>query len=128
MSASSTRASSSSWPQWRAALERAEPVRDALLLGLEQVQGDGAGVVRVEQLLPLSGQLDALLVELTPLGLRRGAQCVELLQDLILYGVPQLGGERDGAVLVLNQFFDELGRHRLPLAWCGRRLRPEQVR
>lgn len=41
---------------------------DAVLFGLEQVERDGSGVVRVEQLLSLCNQGDALVVEIFALG------------------------------------------------------------
>jgi hypothetical protein len=54
---------------------------DAVLFGLEQVEGYGACVVGVEQFLPLGGERDALLFHLVSLAGCGGLDGVEIGED-----------------------------------------------
>lgn len=94
-------------------LDPNELASDAVLLGLEQVERNSSGVVCVEELLALPGQLDTLLLHLLSFACGGCLQGVEVLQDKLLDVISQLGGEGDGAVLVLDEFLDELDRHGL---------------
>ncbi|MFL6099503.1 MAG: hypothetical protein ACJ71T_06080 [Actinomycetales bacterium] len=97
-------------------LDACELRGDAFLLVLEYINGDGAGVVCVEQLLPLSGEDDPLLLHPAPFGCCGGLEYLEVLENQFLDAVPEVRRERDGAVLVLKELLDELHRHGLPLA------------
>lgn len=86
---------------------------------LEQVDRDRAGIVRVEQLLALRGELGAFLDQIALLGCGRGLQSVEAGQDALLDPAAQLGREGDGAVLVFDELLDQVDRHGLAFAVGG---------
>nr|WP_246136619.1 hypothetical protein [Leekyejoonella antrihumi] len=72
--------------------------------------------MRIQQLLALCHQGDPLLVELLALIGRGGLQRLEVFLDEVFDVVAQFGRQRDGAVLVVDEFLDVLGKHGLPLA------------
>ncbi len=72
--------------------------------------------MRIEKLLALGAEFYSLCFHLGSFADGSFPQSVEVLQDEVLYVVAQLGRESDGLVLVLDQFFNQLGRHRLALA------------
>ena len=61
----------------------------------------------VEKLLALGREFDALALHLLPFTGGRCLEVVEVLQDEFLDVVSKLGGEGDGAVLVLDELLDE---------------------
>ena len=65
-------------------LDVAELNSNPVLLGLQQVERDGSGVVGVEQFLPLGGEDGLLGFELLPLGGGSFLQCVKVFEYQLL--------------------------------------------
>ncbi|WP_241728718.1 hypothetical protein [Nocardioides zeae] len=107
-------------------LDTLQLVADAVLLGLEEVDGDRAGVVGFEQFLALGGEVGALLLESGVESLGVVVQLVELGERGFFDVVAQRWRERHRAVLVLDELLDEAEGHVLSGA-VGRAALPSRA-
>ncbi|HQY96686.1 MAG: hypothetical protein L0H96_00615 [Humibacillus sp.] len=97
-------------------VEEREPPRDAVLLGAEQVEGHGSGVMSLHELGALVTERVAFC--LVPLGLVLGdlVQSVELTGDQLAQRGDDVFGYLDVAVVVLDGGFDVGHEHGLAFA------------
>ncbi|MCI2182678.1 MAG: hypothetical protein LKK52_08115 [Bifidobacterium psychraerophilum] len=98
-------------------LQEREAPADALLLALEQVDGDGPGVVGLEQLAALVQQRGPLALVAMPLPAGDVMQLVELADDQFAQGDDDVFGYLDAPVVVLDGGLDVGHVHGAPLAF-----------
>lgn len=89
---------------------------DAVLLGLELIEGDGSGVVGLHELVALVEKVVLLPGEIFALVLGVRVEYRELLADNCLEGAAGVGVELDTGVVVDDESFDSVDLHGLALA------------
>ncbi len=89
---------------------------DACLLGLEQVDGHGSGVVGLQQLGPFLGEVVVFCLVGVALSAGDIVELVELVADGLAQGLRDALGYLDGAVVVLDRSLDVGHEHGTALA------------